>query len=99
MLFWSFLAAAIGILIRFIVVPSIYLFRIGNTISREAASEIIGEHFEEVKDKLTNTLQLRAMRAEANELERALINASLTARSQELEHVQFVEAIKLNCHR
>jgi len=98
-LFWSFLAAAIGILIHFIVVPSIYLLRVGKTISREKASKIIGEHFDEIKDKLTNTLQLRAMRDEANGLEHALIDASLNARSQELENVQFTEAIDLNRNR
>ena len=98
-LFWTFLVLAIGVLVKFIAIPAFHILRISQTITQEKASELIGEHFGEIKDKLTNTLQLRAMRDEANELERALIEASLGARSRELEHVPFTEAIDLDQNR
>lgn len=98
-LFWTFLALAIGVLVRFVVIPLFHLFRLGKTLSQEEASKLIGQHFDGVKDKLTNTLQLTAMRAEAEALERELIDASLNSRSKDLEQVQFTEAIDLSGNR
>ena len=57
-LFYGYLIVAFGILIQLIIIPLIKLNRLGKVLSYEAASEIIGKHFSEVRDKLINTLQL-----------------------------------------
>jgi hypothetical protein len=93
-LFWSTVALAAFILIRFIAIPLVKLLRLGEVISHEQAARIIGTHFTEVKDKLLNTLQLRSM-GEASPDRRALIDAAIAQRSRELAPVPFVNAIDL----
>lgn len=98
-LFWTFLVLALGVLVKFVAIPLFHLLRLGKTLSQEEASKLIGQHFDGVRDKLTNTLQLTAMREEAEALERELIDASLNARSKDLEQIQFTEAIDLGGNR
>jgi hypothetical protein len=57
-LFFSFVALALFLLTRFIVIPILQLIRIGKIISHDQAAQIIGTHFSEIQDKLLNTLQL-----------------------------------------
>ena len=58
LLFYTFLATAVFIIGRFIVLPIAQINRLGKIINHEQAAEIIGKHFSEVKDVLLNTLQL-----------------------------------------
>ncbi|MCB9164687.1 MAG: DUF4175 domain-containing protein [Flavobacteriales bacterium] len=94
LLFWGTVLAATLVVLRFIAIPLLKLFRLGPVISHEEAARIIGTHFAEVKDKLLNTLQLRHM-ADATPEQRALITAAITQRSRELGPVAFVNAIDL----
>src|SRR5690606_22038339 len=93
-LFWSLMSAATVVLVRFIVLPLIKLFRLGPVISHAEAARIIGTHFGEVKDKLLNTLQLREM-ADSGTAQRALVEAAIAQRSRELGPVPFTNAIDL----
>ena len=93
-LFWSTLAAAAVVMGRFIVVPLLKLFRLGDVISHEEAARIVGTHFTDVKDKLLNTLQLRGM-ALATPGQRDLIDAAIAQRNRELGPIPFVNAIDL----
>lgn len=94
LLFWGTLAAAAVVLLRFVAIPLVKLFRLGHTISHAEAARIIGTHFGEVKDKLLNTLQLREL-AEREQGRRELILASIDQRSRELGPVPFAAAIDL----
>lgn len=94
LLFWGFLAAAALVLVRFVVVPLVKLFRLGPVITHAEAARIIGAHFSEVRDKLLNTLQLREQ-AQVLPERRALIEASIAQRSRELGPVPFAQAIDL----
>ena len=49
-LYYFLLISGIAILIRWIIIPVLKLNRLGKTISHETASQIIGNHFQEVKD-------------------------------------------------
>ena len=60
-LFFSFITIGIGLLIYFILVPLLKIFRLGTLISHEKAAEIIGRHFPEIQDKISNTLQLLSL--------------------------------------
>ncbi|RLD76064.1 MAG: hypothetical protein DRJ15_16000, partial [Bacteroidetes bacterium] len=51
-LFYTYLALNLFILIRLIIIPLMKLFRIGKTMKEEEAASIIGAYFPEVKDKL-----------------------------------------------
>lgn len=57
-LFWLFIAVEFGLFIKFILVPIAKLFKLTKGIDYEKASEIIGNHFPEVSDRLLNLLQL-----------------------------------------
>lgn len=97
-LFWGFVLCMGAILVRFVVVPLVRLFRLGPVISHEQAARIVGDHFGEVRDKLLNTLQLKGLAA--NEpLQRELIEAAIAQRSRELRPVPFVRAIDLGKNR
>jgi hypothetical protein len=60
-LFYSFILSNLFILVTYIALPLLAYFRLGQTISHEQASDIIGDHFHPVKDKLLNTLQLKKL--------------------------------------
>jgi hypothetical protein len=57
-LFWTFIAVELFLLLRFILFPIFKLFKLQKGIDYSQASKIIGNHFSEVGDKLTNFLQL-----------------------------------------
>ncbi|MEX1189003.1 MAG: DUF4175 family protein [Bacteroidia bacterium] len=94
-LFYGYILLAVAILIRFIFIPLFHLARIGKIISYDQAAEIIGKHFQEVKDKLINTLQLQQTANSKAEGQIDLIEASINQRIQELKPVQFSAAIDL----
>lgn len=48
------------------LLPLFHYFKLGKTISHEEAAKIIGDHFNNVEDKLLNVLNLRKQ-AEAME--------------------------------
>jgi len=87
-LFWSFVGIEALLLIRFIGIPILRLFKLSKGIDYSEASKLIGNHFPEVKDKLLNTLQLKAT-AETSDLARA----SVLQKSKELEPIPFTLAI------
>ena len=57
-LFWTFVFVEFFLLFRFILFPLFRLFKLQRGIDYKEASAIIGNHFSEVSDKLTNFLQL-----------------------------------------
>jgi len=93
-LFLSFLAGAMAIAGKLIVVPLIKLYKLGKIISHEDAAEIIGKHFEGVRDKLLNTLQLKAQ-AESSESGQELILAGIDQKISHLKPIPFTSAIDL----
>ncbi len=87
-LFWMFIAVELFLLIRYIVFPLTKLFRLQKGIGYEQASKIIGSHFNEVNDKLTNFLQLSN---DSNKSE--LLLASIEQKASALQPVPFTNAI------
>ena len=87
-LFWLFVTIEFILLFRFILIPVFKLFGIRKGISETEASRIIGRHFKEVDDKLTNIIQLKS-RGVGNEL----LEASIEQKSRELQPISFKRAI------
>jgi hypothetical protein len=87
-LFWIFIAVELFLLFRFILFPLFKLFKLQKGIDYAQASKIIGNHFSEVSDKLTNFLQLSA-EAQPSEL----LLASIEQKANSLQPVPFTNAV------
>ncbi|MBC8051579.1 MAG: hypothetical protein H7Y13_00790 [Sphingobacteriaceae bacterium] len=98
LLFYSFLLLNGTIFINWIILPLLSFYRLGKNLSHEQASEIIGEHFIHVKDKLLNTLQLKKL-ADTNYEQKSLIEASINQKIDDLKPVPFSSAIRINDNR
>lgn len=92
-LFYSFLVFSVYCLSRFVIIPLAGMYRLGKTISYSHASELIGRHFPEVKDRLLNTLQLKRD-ADAQNAP-ALLEAAISQKIEQLRPVPFTEAVNL----
>jgi len=87
-LFWSFVAVEFYLFLRFICFPIFRLLKIKSGIDNKQASKIIGNHFREVNDKLTNFLQL-AENSEKSEL----LLASIEQKANNLSSISFAKAV------
>ena len=87
-LFWLFILVEIFLFYKFIGIPFFRLFGLKKGITQENASELIGNHFPEVNDKLTNLLQLQNTSEESE-----LILASINQKAIELTPIPFKIAI------
>ncbi|WP_374401036.1 hypothetical protein [Flavobacterium sp.] len=87
-LFWLFVGVETFLLIRFIAFPLFKLFKLQQGINYEQASEIIGNHFSEVQDKLLNFLQL-ANQSQTSEL----LAASIEQKAASLQPIPFSNAV------
>lgn len=93
-LFWSFIAVEAFLLMRFILFPLFQLFKLKKGINYSEASIIIGNHFTEVSDKLTNFLQLSN---DNNQSE--LLLASIEQKANTLKPIPFTNAVNFNKNR
>lgn len=91
-LFFTYLFIAIYLLIQFIVIPLLKLYKLGKILSYEQAAVIVGMHFSEVQDKLLNTLQL-LKEDENRESDNELLSASIDQKTQRLRVLHFNAAI------
>ncbi|MGV3508222.1 MAG: DUF4175 family protein, partial [Sphingobacteriaceae bacterium] len=98
LLFYGFLLLNGVILINWIIIPLSAYYNLGKHISHEQASEIIGQHFSHIKDKLLNTLQLKKL-SEENNVQKALIEASIDQKINDLKPIPFSSAISINENR
>ncbi len=89
-LFYGLIAASTMVAVIYIVMPLTRLTRLSKTISHEQASAIIGKHFENVKDKLINVLQLET---QSRETKSDLLLASIDQKINELKPVPFTDAV------
>lgn len=87
-LFWLFIAVEGFLLLRFILFPLFKLFKLQKAIDYPQASAIIGRHFSEVSDKLTNFLQLADEKQQSE-----LLIASIEQKANSLQPVPFTNAV------
>ena len=87
-LFSTFVIVELFLLFRFICFPLFKLFKLQKGIDYTDASNIIGNHFNEVGDKLTNFLQLSQ---DKNKSE--LLLASIDQKANTLQPIPFSNAI------
>lgn len=94
-MFFALVGGLLAIIGSYIVWPVIKLLGVGQRISYESAASIIGRHFPEVDDKLTNTLQLQNLSIGESDL----VKASVDQRIADLRPVPFQLAIDLKQNR
>jgi hypothetical protein len=94
LLFLIFISVEFFLLLRFILFPLFQLFKLKKGIDFNNASKIIGNHFPEVSDKLTNFLQLSN---DNNQSE--LLLASIEQKANSLQPIPFGNAINFNKNR
>ncbi len=93
-LFWIFVGVEVFLFLRFILFPIFQLFKFKKGIDYKEASSIIGNHFPEVRDRLTNFLQLSN---DKNQSE--LLLASIEQKANSLQPIPFGNAINFNSNR
>jgi hypothetical protein len=93
-LFYFFILLNLGLFVGLVLPPILARFKLGKTITHDEAAEIIGRHFNDVHDKLLNTLQLKKQAAQ-NVQYRELIEASINQKIDELRPVSFPSAINI----
>lgn len=96
-LFWTFIGVEVYLLFRFILFPIFKLFKLQKGIDYNQASEIIGNHFTEVSDKLTNFLQLAD--SDIHQSKSELLAASIEQKANALQPIPFGNAINYNVNR
>ncbi len=97
-LFYLFILINAAIIVKFIIIPVFRLLKIGKLISHDEAAKIIGNHFQEVNDKLINTLQLKKLSEE--DLDNMdLVNASIDQKIGDLKPISFGKAIDFSKNR
>ena len=95
-LFYGFIGSSAAYVARFLVLPLLHQYRLGEVISHEQAADIIGKHFSTVKDKLLNVLQLKKLESLDDY---SLVNASINQKITELKPITFTNAIDLRQNR
>ncbi len=93
-LFWAFIGVEIFLLLRYILFPTFKLLKIQKGIDYKEASTIIGNHFSEVSDKLTNFLQLSSQGHPSE-----LLLASIDQKANSLQMIPFGNAINFNSNK
>lgn len=96
-LFFGFLSATAGVLVKYIAIPLLKLNKIGSIISYDQAAAIIGNHFGNVQDKLLNVLQLQNNKLLSGSDD--LLVASINQKITELRPVPFIMAVDLTENR
>ena len=87
-LFITFILVELFLLLRYIFFPLFKLFKLQKGIDFNQASQIIGSHFNEVGDKLTNFLQLSQDSTQSE-----LLVASIQQKAANLQPIPFAKAI------
>lgn len=93
-LFWAFMLVEVFLLGRYILFPLAKLFKLQKGLNYQDASVIIGTHFSNVNDKLTNFLQLVADPQQSE-----LLLASIEQKANDLQPVPFTAAIDFSQNR
>ncbi|PJJ83380.1 DUF4175 family protein [Mucilaginibacter auburnensis] len=97
-LFYGFILLNLGLVAWLVIPPLMAWLKLGKTLTHDQAADIIGKHFNDVNDKLLNTLQLKKLSAEDGR-HRDLIEASIDQKIENLRPIRFPSAINLRENR
>jgi hypothetical protein len=93
-LFYLFVSSNIFVFTKYIAIPTLKLYKLGNILTYEESAIIIGNHFPNIKDKLLNVLQLQQQSIKGSgSINIELLEASINQKTLELKPVSFNTAI------
>ncbi len=76
-------------LLRLVIIPLAAVLNLEKNLTDEKAANLIGRHFHEISDRLTNLVQLSQQSANEN----SLLSAALIQKSSELKKFRFSDAV------
>lgn len=85
---------ALYAIVKYMAIPLFQMMKIGKRMTTTMAAKIIGTHFPEIGDKLVNVLQLQSQAIPF--ASKALIEASIQQKSQQLSPFQFAKAVNIS---
>lgn len=91
--FYSFILLLVSNTIWFILIPLLKYFQVVKTIDYQKASQILSAHFPELKDTITNSLELQKLLEGESSLSSDLIIASINQKIDTIKPIPFVSAI------
>jgi hypothetical protein len=97
LLFWFFITVEAFLLLRFILFPIFKILKFQKGIDYTQASLIIGNHFSEVNDTLTNYLQLS--KSDTDGYNSELLLASIEQKANALRPIPFGRAIDFSSNK
>ena len=97
-LFFAYIIFAVIVVYKFIVISLFKIYGISKPISDKEASEYIGKYMEDVKDKLTNLLELEDL-SHAKETDKQFLNQAIEQKAKELKPFEFKNVIDLRVNK
>ena len=94
-LFYGFIFSTLAVIAIWVAIPLSKLYKLGSIISHHQAAAIIGTHFQHVKDKLINVLQLKENGVD-HQNSKDLLEAAINQKIGELKPIPFTAAIDLS---
>ena len=88
-IFFLLLSLLVSVSVWFIFIPILKLIKIGKLISYKDASNIISNHFPEIKDKLINILELKEQKNN-----KVLVEASINQKAEKIKIFPFRKAVQ-----
>ena len=92
-LFYSFIALAVGTAIGYIIIPILKIAGLGKQLSEEEIASIIGKHFSQIDDKLLNLFELRRQMERGDYISYDLLSAAIDSKVDSFKAYSFVQAI------
>ena len=92
-LFFSFIALAVGIGIAYILIPALKIGGPGKQLTNEEVAKIIGDHFEQIDDKLLNLFELQKQMERGDYVSYDLLSAAIDNKIDSFRTYSFVQAI------
>ncbi|MGB1219202.1 MAG: DUF4175 family protein, partial [Flavobacteriales bacterium] len=88
--FYAVVLVSMLIFWKFIIQPAYQLFRLKNRKDYNFAAQFLGEHFEDIQDKIRNVLDLKA---QANTEDQELLMASIDQKMAQIKTFDFKRAV------
>lgn len=92
-LFYSFIALAAGIGVAYILIPALKIGGLGKQLTNEEIAKIIGDHFEQIDDKLLNLFELQKQMERGDYVSYDLLSAAIDSKIDSFKAYSFVQAI------
>lgn len=92
-LFYSFIALAAVVSVVYLIIPAMKIAGLGKQLTNEEIAKIIGDHFEQIDDKLLNLFELQKQMERGDYVSYDLLSAAIDSKIDSFKAYSFVQAI------